>query len=127
MEFKFRMDTLFKSGLSAEERAEAEKALELHMKGVKQQMIGDARKDVADKFLALINPKVVPQVEAEISKLQAIQNPDKFRHTALGLLAEAYFGGFMFGLEIKNEAGKENMSIEEFLNKKHADWDKSTG
>jgi len=99
MEFKFEEFLHVSSELSPEEQEEVKKLLQATMKGAKQNIIGEKRREIAEGFVKLLDPERKKRLEEEIAVLHTVKDDARFRTQILTLLFEAFLGGFMFGQE----------------------------
>ena len=112
MEFKFEEFMHVKSGLSQEEQEEIKRLLQNAMKGSKQNIIGEKRKEIAEGFLRLLEPERSNRLEVEIASLHGTKDEARFRVQILCKLFEAFLGGLISGQELAEPEGEPQQKQE---------------
>lgn len=93
MRFEFEEFLHVSGNLSPEEQAEITKLLQASMKGAKQNIIGEKRREIAEGFIKLLEPERMKRLEEEISALHIIKDESRFRTQLLTMLCESFIGG----------------------------------
>jgi len=116
MKFDMEMShIIFNPDSSDEEKKAARQAFEEYMKGMKQHERGKSRQEVAEAFTKLIHPERVKKLEEQIAGLQTIKSEDKFRAEVILLLADAFQGGLMWGMDLNKEALEKGVNVMDLI------------